>query len=414
MTSGTLLQQITDYANRADPYPFYAELRSTPVARQDDGTYLVGTYYEISGLLHDPRLSSDPRNLADRRGRLTEEEEAGLPPSFIRLDPPEHDRMRRLAMRAFGPPHNPRRIHGMRGELLRIVTDVIDELHGKERFDLVDDVAYPFPVTVICRLLGVPREDEPRFHDWADDIVGGLDLTPGQDFTERQRTAQRARVELGGYLGGLIDQRRRNPGDDMLSALATDQGPDGRMSPIEQITTAVLLLIAGHETTVNLITNGMLTLLRQPQHLERLAKEPDLAVPLVEELLRYEPPVQILPQRVALADIEIAGTVIPAGAPVWLALASGNRDPRRFPDPDRFDPDRQDNQHLGFGGGIHLCFGAPLARLEAQMALTELSQRLRNPRLLEDPPPYRRSPILRGPRHLPVAVDGTQEARPTP
>jgi cytochrome P450 len=410
MTSGTLLQRITDYANRADPYPLYAELRGTPVARQDDGTYLVGTYHEISALLHDPRLSSDRRKLADRPGGLTEDEEAGLPPAFIRLDPPEHDRLRRQAMRAFGPPHNPRRVHDMRGELQRIVTDVIDDLHGRERIDLVDDVAYPFPVTVICRLLGVPREDEPRFHGWADDVVGGLDLTPGGDPAERERTAQRARAELGGYLAELIEQRRRSPADDMLSALATDHGPDGRMSPVEQITTAVLLLIAGHETTVNLITNGMLTLLRQPRHLQRLASEPELAIPLVEELLRYEPPVQLLPQRVALADLDFAGTIIPRGAPVWLALASGNRDPRRFPDPDRFDPDRVDNQHLGFGGGVHLCFGAPLARLEAQLALSQLARRLRNPRLLADPPPYRRNPILRGPRHLPIAVDGTDPA----
>ncbi|GAA1891073.1 cytochrome P450 [Streptantibioticus ferralitis] len=408
MTSGTLLQQITDYANRANPYPLYAELRRTPVARQDDGTYLVGTYHEIISLLHDPRLSSDIRNLVGRGGGLAAEEESGLPPSFIRLDPPEHDRLRRLAMRAFGPPHSPRRVFDMRGELLRIISDVIDELQGKEQVDLVDEVAYPFPVTVICRLLGVPREDESRFHGWADAVVAGLDPTGDEGQADRQRAAQQARIELGGYLGGLIEEYRRSPSDDMLSVLATDHGPDGRMSPIEQITTAVLLLIAGHETTVNLITNGMLTMLRQPEHLKRLADDPDLASPLVEELLRYEPPVQLLPQRVALADVDIAGTVIPEGSSVWLALASGNRDPRRFSEPDRFDPDRRDNQHLGFGSGIHICFGAPLARLEAQFALTELARRLRNPRLVADPPPYRRNPILRGPRHLPVALDGVQ------
>ena len=154
-------------------------------------------------------------------------------------------------------------------------------------------------MTVICRLLGVPREDEPRFHAWADAIVAGLDPDPAEDPAERQRVAQQARTELGLYLAELIEERRRAPGDDMLSALATDHGPDGQMTPMELITTAVLLLIAGHETTVNLITNGMLTLLRNPDVLKRLRDEPGLAVPLVEELLRYEPPVQLLPQRTA-------------------------------------------------------------------------------------------------------------------
>lgn len=192
----------------------------------------------------------------------------------------------------------------------------------------------------------------------------------------------------------------------MLSELVTGHGPDGQMTRMEVLSTAALLLIAGHETTVNLITNGTLTLLRNPDVLERLRDDPALAVPLVEELLRFEPPVQLLPQRTTLADIDIAGTTIPKGASVWLVLASGNRDPKRFPDPDRFDPDRKDNQHLGFGSGIHNCFGAPLARLEAQLALTALARRLDGPRLVADPPPYRQNAVLRGPRHLEVAFDG--------
>ncbi|MGW5698216.1 cytochrome P450, partial [Streptomyces asiaticus] len=165
-------------------------------------------------------------------------------------------------------------------------------------------------------------------------------------------------------------------------------------------------LVAGHETTVNLITNGMLTLLRNPDVLARLRKDPHLVVPLVEELLRFDPPVQMLPRRTPLSEIDIAGVTIPQGASVWLLLASGNRDPQRFPDPDRFDPQRRDNQHLGFGSGVHSCFGAPLARLEAQIALTELVRRLEEPRLLEDPPTYRRNAVLRGPRHLPLAFEG--------
>jgi cytochrome P450 len=191
----------------------------------------------------------------------------------------------------------------------------------------------------------------------------------------------------------------------MLSAFVNDPGPEGPFTRPELMATAVLLLIAGHETTVNLITNGMLTLLRHEQALERLRREPSLMPSAVEELLRFEPPVQMLPQRTALTDVEIAGVTICKGAPLILALAAGNRDPRRFPDPDRFEPARPDNQHFGFGSGVHICFGAPLARLEAQIALAELIRRLDRPRLVQDPPPYRRSPILRGPRHLALEVE---------
>ncbi|MEV8632075.1 cytochrome P450 [Streptosporangium sp. NPDC051023] len=409
MTPSTLLRQITDYASRADPYPLYTELRRTPVARQEDGTYAVSTYWEIHSLLHDPRISSDARNRDPQAGGgplVEPEEDANLPPSFIRLDPPEHDRLRRLAMRPFGPPHSPRRIHDMRAELARMVAGLLDAFEGRDQADIVDDFAYPFPVMVICRLLGVPHEDEARFHIWADQVVAGLDPDPAQDPRERQRAAQQARFELGRYLAELIEEHRRAPGDDLLSAMVTERVPEERLSLVELVTTAVLLLIAGHETTVNLITNGTLTLLRHPEVLNRLKGDPGLAVPLVEELLRYEPPVQLLPQRTALADIDIAGAVIPKGAPIWLVLASGNRDPRRFDDPDSFDPERRDNQHLGFGNGIHYCFGAPLARLETQIALTEIARRLSNPRLVDDPPPYRPNPVLRGPRHLQVAFDG--------
>ncbi|MEU9794915.1 cytochrome P450 [Streptomyces sparsogenes] len=414
MTHGTFLRKITDYAHRADPYPLYAELRKTPVLRDDTGPYLVSTYWEIHGLLHDPRLSSDPRNLDPEAAGLVvaeEEDDPSLPPSFLRLDPPEHDRLRRMAMYPFGPPHTPRRIHDMRGELARIVTGLVDGFEGRDRIDLVDDFAYPFPVTVICRLLGVPRADEPLFHAWADTIVSSADPDPDADAAERRGAVRRARSELAMYMSELIEERRRAPGEDMLSSLVHGDGPDGRMAHSELVSTAALLLIAGHETTVNLITNGMLTLLRHPDVLKRLHDDPRLAVPLVEEVLRYDPPVQLLPQRTPLTDIDIAGVTIPKGASVWLILASGNRDPRRFPDPDRFDPDRRDNQHLGFGSGIHICFGAPLARLEAQLALAELARRLENPRLLEDPPPYRRNAVLRGPRHLSVGFDGVRAAR---
>ncbi|MGW1376260.1 cytochrome P450 [Streptomyces sp. NPDC002446] len=405
-TADTLFRRITDYASRADPYPLYAELREAGVARQEDGSYLVGTYHEIMALLHDPRISSD------RRNRSAPDEVAAasaLPPSFIGLDDPEHHRLRSLAMRPFGPPHTPGRVDALHGEMTRIVKDLLAGCQDKDRIDVVDDFAYPLPVTVICRLLGVPTEDEPQFRQWSDTIVAGFDPTPGEDPADREHAALEARQAMGLYLGGLAEQRRTRPSDDMLSAFAAGagEGPDEQLTPLEIMTTSVLLLIAGHETTVNLITNGVLTLLRHPDQLARLRDDPVLMPTAVEELLRYEPPVQMLPQRTPLADIEVSGVTIPKGAPLILMLASGNRDPQRFPDPDRFDPAREDIQHLGFGSGVHSCFGAPLARLEAQIALTELFGHLDNPRLIEDPPPYRRSPVLRGPRHLLIAHDRT-------
>ncbi|MFI6933072.1 cytochrome P450 [Streptomyces sp. NPDC050287] len=393
-----ILPRILDYSSRPDPYPLYAELRKTPVALQEDGSYVISTYRELTGLLHDPHLSSDVRNLSRPMPGAAER----AAPAFINLDPPEHDRLRRMAMRHFGPPHTPGLVAGMEGDLAAVVSGLIDDFTGKERIDIVDDFAYPFPVTVICHLLGVPREDEPRFHVWVNHIIDAINYNPKTDPQEKLTNGMQATKDLRQYLGGLLEQRHGRPGDDLLTRLANDDGPEGRMTDDEIVSTANLLLIAGHETTVNLITNGMLTLLRHPEVLRRLRTEPDLAVPLVEELLRYEPPVHIIPWRAAYSDITVADTVIPKGSQIMLMLASGSRDPDRFHDPDRFDPDRQDNQHLGFGSGIHLCFGGPLARLETQIALNALVRRLNRPRLIADPPPYRPSPVLRGPIHLPI------------
>jgi cytochrome P450 len=409
MTQAPLFQQITDFANRADPYPLYEELRKNPVLHEEEGgPYVFSSYYDIEALLHDPRISSDAANLAaaGTDALAQAEETGGLPPSFLRLDPPEHDRLRRIANSAFGPPHRPRRVESMRGDMAAIVTELIDGFGDARQIDLVDRFAYPFPVTVICRLLGVPREDEPRFRAWVDPLVASLDpeTRQGAD-AEFTKAAQEARMQLGMYLSGLVEERAREPRDDLLSDLVNSRGPDGAMTMMEVLSTAVLLLIAGHETTVNLITNGMLTLLRHPAVLQRLRHDPGLSVNIVEELLRYEPPVQIVPQRTCITDIEVRGVTIPKGSRLWLVLAAGNRDPERFKDPERFDPDRGDIQHLGFGSGIHSCFGAPLARLETQIALSELARRLENPRLVEDPPPYRQNAVLRGPRHLEIAFD---------
>ncbi|MET8642398.1 MULTISPECIES: cytochrome P450 [unclassified Streptomyces] len=397
MTSGTISAQITDYANRADPYPLYAELRRTPVRREDDGTYLVSTYHEVRSLANDPRLSNDTRNRPPGRARTAEAEDTGLPPSFIFTDPPVHDRLRTTVNRPFGPPHSPGFLDDLRGDLAEVVTELLDSFEGKDQVDIVDDFAYPLPVTAICKVLGVPREDEPRFHGWADALASSLDPQAGE---EGGKKGQQARQDLGAYLADLIEARRRHPGPGILGALAPD------MTPEDLEATAVLLLVAGHETTVNAITNTTLTLLRHPDVLDRFRKDPDLAVPLIEEVLRYEPPVQFVPWTTALADIDVADTTIPRGSPVWLMLAAANRDPQRFRDPDRFVPDREDNEHLGFYTGIHYCFGAPLARIELYSAVPELFRRVTLSRLLEDPPPYRANAVLRGPRHLPVAIEG--------
>jgi cytochrome P450 len=407
----TILRQIYDYANRANPYPLWARLRQTPVCWQEDGpddegNYVVSTYRAIEALLHDPRVSHDLRKSLQTGGRPRNPTD---PYQFINLDPPEHDRLRHLAMRHFGPPERPAYLEQLRPEIERIVTTLLDQLQGQRQIDVVEGFAYPLPVTVICRILGVPREDEPQFHVWAETIV---ETIAGRTEEQRRRREQ-AINDLNQYMAGLVERRRRHPGDDLLSRMATDTGPDGRMEDPYLVATAGLLLVAGHETTVNLLDNGMLTLLRHPAILERLRREPDLIPAAVEEMLRFEPPVQFLSNRTTLDDIDVAGTTIPKGVVVTLALAAGNRDPARFPDPGRFDPERRDNEHLGFGSGIHICFGAPLARMEAQIAFPQLVQRLEQPRLVVDPPPYRPSPVLRGPEHLLIEVDGVR-ASPEP
>jgi cytochrome P450 len=405
----TILRQIFDYANRANPYPLWARLRQTPVCWQEDGpdeagTYVVSTYREIEALLHHPLVSSDLRNWVQTGGTPQVPTD---PYEFINLDPPEHDRLRRMAMRHFGPPKRPAYLKQLRPEMLRIITTLIDQLQGQRQIDFVERFAYPLPVAMICRILGVPREDEPRFHVWAEAIAESVSTQTKEQRNQREQ----AFTDLSNYMARLVEHHRKEPGDDLLSGLATDTSPDGRMEDPYLVATASLLLVAGHETTVNLLGNGMLTLLRHPTLLERLRNAPELIPSTVEELLRYEPPAQFLPKRTTLDEIPLAGTSIPKGAFLTLALAAGNRDPARFADPDRFDPERRDNQHLGFGSGIHLCFGAPLARMEVEIALMELVRRLEHPRLVVDPPPYRPSPVLRGPAHLLIEVEEVRESQ---
>ncbi len=394
-----IMHRVADQANRANPWPLFEELRSERLVQLDEHNYAVGRYDDVLALLHDPRISSNPHGLTDRDGAILID-----PLPFINTDPPVHDNLRWEATRFFGPPENPSLVSDQEAAIRRQIDALIDAFPQSGEVDIVDDFAYPLPVAVICRLLGVPPQDEPQFKQWAEMAVGGLDARNLADSDEAVKRKQEGLLALGGYLGELVAKHRSSPDGSMLSGLANDHGPEA-MSDKDLPVTGVLLLIAGHETTVNLIANGMLTLLRNPDALARLKSEPEWVTPVVEELLRFEPPVQYLPNRNAANDIALEGRVIPKGSRVSLLIAAGNRDPRRFTNPDKFDPDRPDNEHLGFGSGVHYCFGAPLARLEVDLALVALASRLENPRLIEDPPPYRPSPVLRGPRHLRVAYD---------
>ncbi|MFE3905201.1 cytochrome P450 [Streptomyces sp. NPDC059153] len=422
MVEETPWQQALRYANRANPYPFYEELRRTPVARQPDGTYVVSTYQEIVALLHDPRVSSDVRKLPAPVATPAEDSAEAEPiteavialePNIITQDPPEHDRDRRTMTPHFvGPSHSPHLISDLEPEIRRIVDGLLDTMQGKTRIDAVDEFAYPLPVTVICKVLGVPLEDEPRFHNWIETALDALDFGPeaaSEEMQSRLAGGRQAVQEFGQFAAELLDRYARQPGPGMLSAMMNEDGPSGAMSKGVLVSNALLLIFAGHETTVNLIAHSVLTLLRHPDALEKLRRRPELIVPAVEELLRFESSVQFWHTRSAVEDIDIAGTTIPKGAPIFLAYGSANRDPMRFANPDELDLERRDNQHLGFSQGIHFCFGAPLARLEVQAAVGEFVRRVENPRLVEDPPPYRHNQIFRGPRHLLVDIDGIRD-----
>jgi cytochrome P450 len=386
-----LFAQVLDPTNRANPYPLYEQLRQIPVAQLDEHDYLVSTYDEIWSLLHHPSISKE-----QRKSTIPVEGLRTVADRWILfLDPPEHDHLRRLIMHQF----TPERIRGLQGRISETVTELLNAQRDQPQFDLVERFSYPLPVTVICELLGVPREDEKRFHAWADTLTNGLDPALAKD-----PGISRAFEEISQYMGQLIAERRVNPKDDLVTGLALGTDPAGHMDDETLISTMVLLLLAGHETTVNLITNSMLTLLRHSQELQKLRERPERVHLVAEEVLRYDPPVHIT-TRFALTDITVRDCVIPQGSSIRLMLAAGDRDPHRFAHPDEFDPDRPDNEHLGFGGGVHYCVGAPLARLETAIALTELARRLVHPRLVVDPPPYRANAVLRGPQHLLIAFE---------
>ncbi|GEP10183.1 cytochrome P450 [Methylobacterium gnaphalii] len=410
MSDDTLFAEVTDQANRANPYPLYHRLREKPVSRQRDGTYVVSSHAAIRSLMFDPRLSSEDLPPSQRPPTGNPFKDWIVNPiknhivnthrPLIFRDPPDHDTLRGIVMEQFTIP----RVRGVHRGVEDIVGELIDRLRDRDELCLVENFSYPLPVMVICRLLGVPEEDEQQFQEWASQLATALEPDARGDDETRQATAA-AFDAIADYMSGLIREKRRHPADDMLSGLANPERGRPAMGDADLIATSVLLLVAGHETTVNLITNGMLTLLRHPDELERLRRDPERAPRLIEELLRYEPPVHFRTRK-ALDDIAVAGTVIPKDAPIVLLFAAGSRDPARFANPDRFDPDREDNQHFGFGGGLHYCLGAPLARIETEIALVALSRRLKAPRLLADPPPYRTGASLRGPEKLRIGIGG--------
>src|SRR6201993_4663366 len=426
MTPEEAWNEAMKLENRANPYPFFDELRKTPVARVTKGFSAVTGYQELIALAHDPRVSSDMRRspLGARPREITDPsvaemiEQYGQDNSFIQQDPPDHDRARRSCMRYFGPPHAPDMIPGQEPLCRQIVNDLLDKAIGKTRIDVVDDFAYPLPVEVICHILGVPPEDEPQFHQWIADARAAI-CARGPEIKPEQAQARRTKgvdagQQLKEYIIGLVERAEKSPCPGMISQLVHDDGPDGPMSPSEIVNNTILLFVAGHDSTVNLISHCVLTVLRNPWSIELLRSIPDLIPSAIEEVLRLQSSVQFFPSRSALADIEIAGTTIPKGSPIFLMYGAANRDPMRFPDPNTFDPERQDNEHVGWGRSIHVCFGGPLARLEVNTAFEAFLRRVENPRLVEDLPPYRISQVFRGPRHVFIDLDliRPQEVQP--
>jgi cytochrome P450 len=415
MDAATAWAEAMKYDNRPNPYPYFEELRKTPVAKVSEKTYVVTGYPEAVALSHDPRVSSDigrsPSGLFGEKRTQLEPAEAAQTrdASMLVADPPEHDRMRRQFMRHFGPPHTPGLIPSMEGMVADLANSLLDKVaekarvRGSNRMDVVDDFSYPIPVSVIFRVLGVPMEDEPKFHGWVTDFMQGADVGPERDTDEGRAATEKAAAsmaELNSYVHDLVDRLSREPGPGLLSAALHDDGPDGPVSKPVAESNAQLLLVAGHDSTVNTISNCVMTLLRNPGSWDLVRNNPELIPRTIEEVQRLQGAVQFFPSRWATADIEIGGTRIPAGSAVFLVWAAANRDPRRFDNPDRFDPLREDNEHLGFGSGIHTCFGGPLARLEINVALEIFLRRVRSPRLVVDPPPYRHNQVFRGPRHL--------------
>ncbi|GAA2434794.1 cytochrome P450 [Streptomyces macrosporus] len=379
----------TDVAT--DPYPLYALLRERgPVhhvpTTDSRSVWLIVGHDEVRAALTDPRLRNDIRHSSD----WTDDGGHAIGRNMLQVDPPDHTRLRALVAREF----THRRVESLRPRVRHIADDLLDAVSPLGRTDLVESFAMPLPVAVICELIGVPAADRTTFHGWSTEIVHPSDPESGHA----------AAQAMTAYLTALVDDKRRKPGDDLLGALATTAalGTD-RLSPEELLGMAFLLLVAGHETTVNLVSSAVHALLTHPDQLDALRADPTLLDGAVEETLRHNGPVVTSAHRFTAEPVEIGGTTIPAGEPVLVVLASASRDPDRFPDPDRFDIRRDARGHSAFGHGIHHCLGAPLARLEGAVALETLLDRFPDLALDADPADLVWRPgMLRGLRRLPV------------
>ena len=397
-----------DLANpqfKANPYPFYARLRGeAPVWRttlpDKRVAWLVTRYEDVAGVLRDDTFAKDRLNAMDpEQLRKTPWVPGFLKPlerNMLDLDDPDHARLRSLVSKAF----TPRLIERLRGRIETLSEELLDVMERKGGAELVGDYALPIPATVIAELLGVPAEDRRKFHRWSGKLVS---VSSGRDMLR----ALPAALAFTRYLRKIIERRRAEPGDDLLTALVRAEEAGDKLSEDEVLAMAFLLLVAGHETTVNLIASGALALLEHPEQAEALSSDPSLTKPAVEELLRYTSPVELATERYAREDVEIAGTTIPRGELVLAVLGSANYDEREFEDPDVLNLTRDPNRHLAFGrGGVHHCLGAPLARMEGQIAISALLRRFPHARLAVAPETlrWRRGLFLRGLHMLPLVL----------
>ena len=380
-----------------DPYPTYAKLRGRdPVHRSRlMDAWVFSRFADVDAILRDHRhFSSDPRKrvASGRRASLPNVEE----PSMLFLDPPDHTRLRALVNKAF----TPRAVAALEPHIRELMTTLLDAVDDPAAFDLMEAVAKPLPVIVIAEMLGIPPEDRAQFAVWSDQRARILEPTLSPD--ERE-TADAAMRSLDEYLMPIISARRVDPKDDIISALAQAEEEGDKLTEREVLIMLRLLLVAGNETTTNLIGNGVLALLRHPDQLAAMREDPALIPSAVEELLRFDSPVQV-DVRSVLDDCEVNGFRVRRGDNVVTLLGAANRDPDRFEAPDRLDVRRGDQNHLSFGRGIHHCLGAPLARLEGRVVLQALIERFSSLRLLEDRPAFRSSVALRGLLALPVSA----------
>lgn len=401
--SQALLLQLLDPSNRANPYPAYAQIReSGPLQLPELTLNVFSSFQGCDDVLRHPSSASDRLKSTAAQREIAEGVEVRPigPPGFLFLDPPDHTRLRKLVSKAFAP----KVVKALEADITGLVDSLLDCVEERGRFEVINDLAYPLPVAVICRLLGVPIEDEPEFSRASALLAAALD--PVLSFTgqanERLDEMFQAGLWLRGYLRDLITRRRSDPGDDLMSALIHVKESGDQLTEEEIIATCNLLLVAGHETTVNLIANAILAMLRHPAHWAALAADPQRVSAVVEETLRYDPPVQLI-GRIAADDMTIGGADVPKGDVMMLLLAAAHRDPAAFDRPDEFDPDRENIRHLAFGKGPHFCLGAPLARLEAAVALSKVTARFPRAEMIGEPQ-YKQNLTLRGMASLEVAV----------